>query len=329
MIIAAEGDQKILLQTEFPQLEILPLPGYRLSYGRSKMKTIAKIIFQVPKILIAINREKAWLHKLIKSKHLDIVISDNRYGLRHKKIFSVFLTHQLAINSLMGRRVDGWLRKLNYRLIEHFDTCWVADNEQAPNLAGALSHPVILPAVNTRYIGILSRIKKTLSAEHRPLLILLSGPEPQRTLLENILLAQLKLYPQPATLVRGLQRTGHPIVSDSLLTVYNHLPAAPLQQLINESAVIISRPGYSTIMDLLPLGKRCIFIPTPGQGEQVYLAEYLTLSNWACQASQDEFDLATILKLVENVAPPVIPDNVEALRRAVQQITRSLNASDF
>jgi len=78
VIIAAEGQQRQLLAQEFPCLLMLDLAGYRLKYGKNKGQTLMKIILQVPKILIEINREYKWLKKIAIEKHLDIVIADNR-----------------------------------------------------------------------------------------------------------------------------------------------------------------------------------------------------------------------------------------------------------
>src|ERR1700712_5315625 len=115
VIVAAEGDQKILLQSEFPELEILHLSGYRLKYGKSKWRTILKLIFQIPKILTSINRENRWLSKIAVSKHLDVVVADNRFGLHNNKCISIFITHQLYIKTSFGKFTDAVVQKLNYR----------------------------------------------------------------------------------------------------------------------------------------------------------------------------------------------------------------------
>jgi len=303
VIIAAEGQQRQLLAQEFPQLALLDLAGYRLQYGKNKGLTLMKIILQVPKILIRINHEKNWLRKLTKDKHVDIVIADNRYGLHHPGVISVFITHQLLIKSSFGKWADRLLQKINYRYIRRFNYCWVPDaagNDK--NLAGELSHPAQLPPV-TRYMGALSRIKKESTTSQGKLLVLLSGPEPQRTILEEKVSAQLNRLQRPAMLVRGLAGPqGAP--GGALLEIHNHLPSAQMQRAINEAGIIISRSGYSTIMDLLPLGKRCIFIPTPGQPEQEYLAAYLAAKGWCCTASQKHFSLPLLLEQASQLNLP-------------------------
>jgi len=327
VIMAAEQDQKILLETAFPQLEMLDLKGYRLRYGSTKRQTILKIILQIPKMLIAINRENRWLHNCIKEKHLDVIISDNRFGLYNSSTTNVFITHQLRIKTSLGNRVDALLQKLNYRYINRFQYCWIPDAESEKNLAGELSHPINKPQCELIYTGLLSAIKKQEIPVTNKLLILLSGPEPQRTILENILIAQMADYGFPAILVRGLPAATDTISLSSLITVYNYLPASRLQQVINESEIVICRSGYSTIMDLLPLGKKCIFIPTPGQAEQEYLAEYLSAKNYGCMALQHQFELLPMLQKAKKQKTFVFPateDNSD-FKRAIERLLHSVS----
>jgi len=292
------------MQTEFPELEFVHLEGYKLQYGSSRLCTIFKIIFQIPKILIAINRENKWLKNYSKSKHLDIVIADNRYGFYHRSIISIFVTHQLLIKTSLGKFTDALVQQINYYFINRFNYCWVPDAAGDTNLAGALSHPVKLPKTPVLYTGVQSRITKEPTPVAPALLLLLSGPEPQRTILENILLLQLKQPGYNAVLVRGLPVAGDVLETIPGLTVFNHLPKSRLQYVINAAEVIVCRSGYSTIMDLLPLGKKCILIPTPGQAEQEYLADWLSHKNYACTALQHNFSLPVMMEEARRLQLP-------------------------
>lgn len=304
VIIAAEGDQKILLQEEFPKLEIVYLKGYQLKYGSTKWFTILKLIFQIPKILISINRENKWLRNIITIKHLDAVIADNRYGLHNRKIISVFITHQLYIKTPLGKVANRLVQKMNYHFINQFNYCWVPDLAGEKNLAGELSHPILKPRTEILYTGFLSRITKQSLPLTNQLLVLLSGPEPQRSIFEKVLLQQLSNYVHPVILVRGLPAAVDTISSAPLLTVYNYLHGPALQLVINQSGIIISRSGYSTIMDVLPKGKKCILIPTPGQAEQEYLASYLAGANYACAGVQHNFYLPELIANAGTIEVP-------------------------
>jgi uncharacterized protein (TIGR00661 family) len=296
--LAGEKAQKDLLQQEFPELPFLPLDGYRIKYARSGIGLIFSLFRQTHKIFSAIKKENEWLKEKMVEYKFDAVISDNRYGLYHPDIPSIFITHQLTIKSPLGKWTEKILRKRNYRYINKFTECWVPDREeQENNLAGELSHPIDKPVIPVYYIGHLSRFKITDElVENTHLLIILSGPEPQRTILENKIIQEVAHYPSTATIVRGLPGADSIVPSTSMIKFYNHLPADELNKEIAKAAYVISRSGYSTVMDLVRLSKKGILIPTPGQTEQEYLADYLTKKQIAFCATQNEFSLESSLK---------------------------------
>ena len=297
VIIAAEGHQKALLRQEFPEMTFIDLPGYRLRYGRSSRQTVLRLFSQIPKILTSINREKRWLASFLKQHKVDMTISDNRYGFWDPSIKSVFITHQLYIKTPFGAIAERLLQKLNYRFIEKFDECWVPDYVGDENLAGILSHPAKLPAIPVRYIGALSRCykKETTGQEQHDLLIVLSGPEPQRTLLEKMLLRELKDYHKPVCFVRGLPGAETVLKAFNQIRFYNHLSSEELNDELNSCGLLIARSGYSTVMDIMQLGKPCLFIPTPGQSEQQYLATYLSAKKRCIFFNQEDFCLKKAL----------------------------------
>jgi len=186
VVIAAEGACANLLSKEFPNTRLIPLRGYRVQYAKSAMGLMGKLLLQVPKILSSIRSEHRWLEKIITEEKIDLVISDNRYGLYSKNIPSVFITHQLLIKAPF-RFLEQIIQKINYRYINRFSICWVPDAASNEiNLAGVLSHPSKLPEIPVSYLGIVSRIKATELKENKyNYCFLLSGPEPQRTILEK------------------------------------------------------------------------------------------------------------------------------------------------
>jgi hypothetical protein len=315
VIIAAVGVQKAILQAEFPSLTFIEIPGYDIRYDKNRALTMLRLIGAIPKILIRIKQEKAWLKRFSALEKPDLVISDNRYGLALPGVFCVFMTHQLRIRTSFGWLADELLQRMNYRLIRHFSRCWVPDIEAGDGLAGALSHPAKLPGIPTTYIGCLSRFGKN-SQQHRgvnaplndpELLIMLSGPEPQRSLLEAGIMAQAGGDAGKIVLVRGLPEGG-PALADIPpgLTVYDHLPAAELESLMRRSRLVVARSGYSTVMDLARLGKRALLIPTPGQPEQEYLGPFLAGKGRAVCVKQSAFSLRESLALARQNAEDVI-----------------------
>ena len=328
VIIASEKAQMQLLKDEFPSLVFLSLPGYRLKYGTKNLSTVLKIILQIPKILIQINRENKWLNGILRQENIDIIISDNRYGLYSRKIISVFLTHQLYIKTVFGKTVERKLQQLNYKYINQFSVCWVPDFENDNMLAGELSHPKIFPKIPVQYIGPLSRFEKKKPAIIYKLLILLSGPEPQRTILENIFLDELKFYEEKTILIRGLPGEKNVIKASSDIEIHNHLSSSELNIIICHSEIVICRSGYSTIMDLARLGKNSIMIPTPGQTEQEYLADYLSQKKLAMKINQNDFSLREALEaFAEFSFRKYEEEENQLLDAAINKLTEQFHAS--
>ena len=292
VIIAAEGRQKNLLQEEFSSLQFIDLPGYSIEYGNKKQSLTLKVILQIPKILIQIKREKRWLNNYLRKEGLDLIISDNRFGLSSQHIYSVFITHQLYIETPFGKMISRILSALNYKFINRFSACWIPDTENDYSLAGILSHPEKLPAIPIRYMGWLTRfIKLDLPIIKESLLIIISGPEPQRSFFEKKLVSQIKNYRGKVTFIRGLPGNNEvPVVSPNVF-VFNHLSTEALNRVICESEFVISRSGYTTIMDIVSLEKKCILIPTSGQPEQEYLAKYLFGKKIIFSIKEDDFVL--------------------------------------
>ncbi len=292
VIIAANGPQRVLLEEEFPQNEFLDIPDYGISYMGKGKRLVRGLIFRIPGILRSIRKEHGWLKELCLKRQIDLIISDNRYGLYHDKKHSVFLTHQLFIQSGLGNRINRFLLTLHNRFINRFSECWVADFHGPLSLAGLLSNPPRFPRIPVKYIGVLSRFVpepgKTVS---NPLLVLISGPEPERTAFEEKLFRDLASYHEPVVVVRGLPGTKEEKKPLNQVKIHNHLNSAQLNMLLIISDVVICKSGYSTVMDLARLRKKAILVPTPGQPEQEYLGKYLHEKKWAFSISQEDFNL--------------------------------------
>ena len=300
VFVAGEGKIIALLEKELPEIVILPLKGYRVSYANHRNKLLIKLLFQFPKVLNTIRMEQKWLQQTIIEHQIDAVISDNRFGLYSSKIPSVFITHQLSIQT-----GNNWLnrlaQKVNYSLINKFNECWVPDLAGSSNLGEELSHPVILPAIPVSYLGILSRCSKVQVQKNIDLLVLVSGPEPQRTIFENILLNELRDTSLSVVLLRGLPGDEKTIsIENKKLTIFNHLATEELNHLMQEAELVIARSGYSTIMDLVSLHQKAILVPTPGQTEQEYLASILMKKGLFYSASQKNFSLKSVLEKIKD-----------------------------
>ena len=295
VVLAAENAQANLLKNEFPLLLLLPLKGYRVTYSKYKWWLPVALFLQLPRVLVLIRQENRWLNGIIAEHGIDLVISDNRFGLYSGKIPCIFITHQLTIKAPFVW-VQNLIRKINYSFINRFTSCWVPDAIGKNNLAGLLSHPTHLPKTKLHYIGLLSRFVEVSAENKYDFCILLSGPEPQRTLLEEKILTGLALVPGKILLVRGMPGNTESLSVPKNTTVQNHLSGNLLQEAILQSSYIISRSGYTTLMEILSLYKKSILIPTPGQTEQEYLAKKLQKQNACLVFTQAELNCATHFK---------------------------------
>lgn len=308
VIIGTSGAPFYLLQQEFPQLEFIPLAGYNVKYPANG-SMVVQMIRQLPSLLRSIYREHQWLKDLVKKRKIDQVISDNRYGLWHKSVHSVFITHQLFIRVPFG---SVWINAINHLFIRRYDECWVPDLPGEGNLSGALSHSDRpLPHKRISYIGWLSRfsageLQKATEFDPPEVLVLLSGPEPQRSLLEERILAVLETYSHSVLVVCGKPGGNIASYGNKHIRLVPHLPTEALRNMITQTPVILCRSGYSTLMDLAVLGRKAIVIPTPGQTEQEYLADFGVAQNRHVCIKQDELSEATLLPLIRQfqIQPP-------------------------
>lgn len=286
-IIASDGGALKLLEKEFPNLTCFELPSYNIRYSKNANRFKYKLIKDAPHILKTIKKEKQAVHNIVTSEDIIGIISDNRFGVRHQRIPSVFISHQLRV--LSGSTT--WLStKLHQRIISKFDECWVPDFKDTPNLSGALGHSNKVECT-VRYIGPMSRFNWQPLEQSYDLLVLLSGPEPQRGMLSAQLLHQLKAFKGKVCFVKGqIEEVSQQDELDHI-TVYNFLTSTELEQVLNRSALVLCRSGYTTIMDLAKLRKKAFFIPTPGQFEQEYLAKELTGQGLAPSCKQQDFDI--------------------------------------
>lgn len=294
-VLASDGDALLLLQKEFPFLKSYTLPSYNIKYTKISKYLKLKLLLSVPSIISAVKKERKVIAQLIEKKYIIGIISDNRFGVYSTEIPSVYLTHQL--NVLSGI-TTFFTSKIHQSIIQKFDECWIPDSFSEENLSGELGH-LKNNNFNLKYIGILSRFNAENIEKKYDLLVLLSGVEPQRTLLENKLLTELKNYNGNVIFVRGKLSNASKLNASKNIKVINYLLSDELETIINESELVVARSGYSTIMDLAVLSKKAFFIPTTGQNEQEYLAKFLQKKNITPFCNQEDFRLEK-LKVIES-----------------------------
>lgn len=294
-IIASDGIALELLRKEFPNIQTLELPSYQIEYAKNGANFKWKLIKNSPKMIRAILEEKKIIQNWIEKYAIDGIISDNRLGVFSKKVPSVFITHQL--NVMTGNTT--WITsKMHQYIIQKYTECWVPDLPGTPNLTGKLGH-TDNPNLKTKYIGPLSRLQKKLIPKKYDLLVILSGPEPQRGMLEKHLKKEIVKYSGNVIFIEGNIEKEQKTTAIGNVTYYNFMNSTELEQAFNESEMVLCRSGYTTIMDLVQLRKKSFFIPTPGQYEQEYLAKKLKKEGLVPYATQDDFRMENIQEIQE------------------------------
>lgn len=291
-IIASDGAALLLLKKEFPRVKSYTLPSYAIRYSKDKKFFKWTLLLNTPRILGAVKKEKKVIEKIVTQEGISGIISDNRFGCFHKKIPSVYITHQLNVFSGKTTFFTSWVHQY---IIKNFKECWIPDYSNN-YLSGGLSR-YHTAEIDIKFIGLLSRFTFQRIKKKYDLLVLLSGPEPQRTILEKKVLKELKSFTGNVFFVRGCLDTNVEIKASKNINIVNYLLADGLEQVINESELVVARSGYSTIMDLAATGKKAFFIPTPGQAEQEYLAKRMDEHMVAPFANQEEFTIEHLKKV--------------------------------
>lgn len=260
VIIVGNGESLRFLQSNFSDLKSEKISGLDINYSNIDSAQTLKLGFQIPKIIKSIQSEKKDLKALIEKHQPELIVSDNRYGFYNSNVKSVIITHQInpifpVLNKQFKRQIHLWLNC--------FDEVWIPDNETI-NLSGALSVVPESLKLKTNFIGIKSHLEPSEFSNEierqNDVLLILSGPEPQRSKLKTLVskaVSGLKI------IIVGESGSSQTVNSKKLI------------ELINDSKFIITRSGYSSIMDLFEIKDRVIFIATPGLTEQEYLAERL------------------------------------------------------
>ena len=267
---AGNKTQTNFIRKEFPTIKTVFINGYNITLD-SKKSTYLQITSQLFTITKAIKSEFAWVKNFVTNNKVDLIISDNRYGFRHHVIPSIFISHQLNLQvpkfkALVNKKLSAFINK--------FNTCWIPDNPSI-NLSGELSNPSQL-TIPFQHIGIQSRFTKTNDLIKYDYLVIISGPKPENfnflTQINNLFLNTSKSI-AVASPIESLSKNQN---IDYFITPSTQ----DLNRLINASTHIISRSGYTTLMDIYKLEKKGLFIPTKGQFEQEYLAKTIKQNNF-------------------------------------------------
>jgi len=276
VVIGAYGSSAVLLKKECRECTHVEFPGFTPKYSVSRSQTFA-LMLQSVSFLFNKYKEVKRTKRLVEEFNIHLIISDNRYGVRHKKVKSIIVTHQLypALNGVF-KLFEKPIAYIFYRWIKKFDECWIPDNVPIYGISGRLSENKF-NLKNIKYAGLLSRFGecKPDYKKRYDYVAVISGPDPWRSRFENELIRLFIRLEGESVIVRGVPEGSEEPYLFNGITMIDNLNYNALNHLMCNSRNIICRPGYSTLMDLYAMGRRALLVPTPGQPEQEYLAEHM------------------------------------------------------
>ena len=322
--VASSGNALELLRREFPQCNFLTFEDYPAPYSSTRF-FLPKFTAYIPLMMKALVDERRNLCRILSEGSYDMIISDNRLGVYSREIPSFFITHQLRFSvpaylwpvEILTLFVNGFFHS-------KYDGVIVPDNQAGDaTLSGKLSRS-FLAATKGRafYSGILCSPRKMDLEEDLDYLVIISGPEPQRTKLEEIVLPQVKDLPGRKVILLGSPQESFTRREDDGTTVMAYASTEEKVELLNRAKFVVSRSGYTTMMEVAELEKRHgLFVPTPGQTEQEYLSRYYRRRGWFLSRSQYRLDLAEdVDEAMEFSGFPRMPKTAENVRRLYEEL---------
>lgn len=325
IFIGAGKEHQSLFRNELSGLTYIDFQGFKPGYSRFLPQYVA-LLFKTPVLFYHIVAEHLSLKRIIHDHGIDIVISDNRFGLWNRKVKSVYVTHQPVIALPEKLKYFEWIGVLFHRFfIKRYSFCFIPDLPGELNVSGRLSHTVKLPE-NTRFIGILSKFTGHLTSHenengfpHNTLI--LSGPEPQRSIFRKKIVEVLKQREPSTVVLEGKPGDAAEVKETGNIISYNHLPSNEMLKIILESGSIVTRSGYSSIMELISLNCSALLVATPGQTEQEYLAAYLSEKGWFTTVSQKNInDGLTLPAKKASWTNEIIDESKKLLEKALDEL---------
>ncbi len=293
---ASDGEALSMLRRELPDRLVLQLPGYGIQYGSRYMPY--NMLRHGPGMLRTMKAEHILTQAIVEKHHIDCIISDNRYGCYHRDVPSALVTHQLQV--FTGQKLlDVYIRRQIRSWFKNFSEIWIPDQAPPANITGDLTGIDTNP-IPKYYLGTISELNSKPYAGKFDAIAVLSGPEPQRTHFEHIIVKQLSALNGNFAIVSGLPKSEEPVKEEGNLVIYPFLSRQELSGLLDETEVIIARSGYTTLMDLARTGHKAILCPTPGQYEQIYLADRLDHLDQCVYIRQDHIDLNKAFEEVQH-----------------------------
>jgi len=257
IVVACNSRQEAIYRNYMNDLHFKPLGDYPFVFHHRGFRS-HDFVKSIPSLFKQHRLEKKYVEELVREEHIDLILSDHRYGFRHPRVESIFLTHQCQLPVPWY----GFIIQAMHRYLMHrFHGCWIVDSE-TERWAGKLSKK---PNIPSKYLGVLSRFNNQSKAKKGTVLVL-NGPKEFHPLL-------IQHFQQEIREVDCVIGT-HSLIPEGIPQITDWVEA---DHLLMNAKTVISFCGYSTLLDVEVLKCEWRCIPTPGQFEQHYLFQQKTL----------------------------------------------------
>ena len=328
--LAVTRGNAAILREMFPDVRQRLAPSYNIVYPKHGYNMAFWLLKNSAHLRAVMRAEHHYAEEMVERHGYDILVSDNRFAFRSRKAKSVYMTHQCRIAfPKMFRMFEAFGAAWHASVMSRFDEVWVPDVPEFPGYAGSLSHVERCPRP-LKFVGPLSRfamLPLTQSTEKDlGIVAVVSGVEPARSRFASRLSSVLPQIPGKHVVILGKPASSLKTWTAGNVTFYNHLPTQEFADVISRAGWVISRGGYSTVMDMAVLGAKCIFVPTPGQYEQVVLAADLSAAGFAVSIEEGSLSVDSLSKALQRTDVVELPRQSQntLLSDAVTQILRRI-----
>ena len=344
----------------FPELRQRIAPSYNIVYPKHGYNMAFWLLKNSLHLNAVMRYEHHFAEEMVERHGYDVLLSDNRFAFYSKKSYNIYMTHQRRIAFPKAfSAFEGVGVMWHSSVMRKFDEVWVPDMEFFPGYAGSLSHSGATPGDKPmRFVGVLSRFSERStsvvtnserdvdlmsmsefmarsasvewniadfkSAARYKVLAVVSGVEPARTQFELQLREALLKIPGRHIMILGKPSAKHKTWIEGNIEFHTHLATDAFADAVGRADYVVSRGGYSTVMDMAELGAKCIFVPTPGQFEQIVLARDLSKAGYAVEIKAEELSAESLAKAFDSCVQMPKVEKQNLLRSAVENVVQKI-----
>ncbi len=279
------------------------LPDYSLQKRTftEKSVSVSRFLMYLPLYLNEFRQEHVRFLRIHKKYKFERIITDTRFGIYSTEVPSYLICHHIKMSLNEFLKSSNRITEFAFYAIKNkFKKILIPDFEK-DSLAGEYTHNFkYLTKSDVKYLGLLSMVKKQKVNEDIDYFFSISGPEPQRTVFEKKIISSISKLKNKKIVVALGKPESKTVKKMQNLIIYSFLNRDMQTDIMNSSKLIITRSGYTTLMDLAELGKKALLIPTKGQPEQEYLAKYHLKQGNFYYKEMDDLNLPKDLEIAMN-----------------------------